>query len=288
MRRLIERLTPWPRRHRIGRYTLRLTRDHPLPRFLAAFPGYDRFLPHLARTLPEGASAIDIGANLGDTVAALADANPGLRLLAVEPAAAFLPLLRANIAAMAAETPALSVEIVEAYVTAGPPPSGLAAARGTAHAVAGGGGAGPATLTLDALAARALSEVALVKSDTDGHDWSVLASGPRLLAEIRPDLFFECEVGTDPAAPARYGDRLRALRAAGYAAFHLFDNYGGHLCRIADPAPVEEILAYVVRQNAGRAARSLWYLDILAVRPEREAAARAALAAFEAEIAGRG
>lgn len=277
---LLGRLRPGPRLYAVGGVEIALTPDHALPRYQQAHPGYDRFLPHLARTLPQGAGVIDVGANVGDTLAALAGARPDLGFVAVEPSPDFLPLLHDNIARMRALRPDLRVEVIEAFLSDGLGLSGLSGGRGTARAVAEGGDA--RNVTLDEAAARAPAPVALVKSDTDGYDWSVLGSGPRLLHETGPDLFFECEIGETADGPERHARLCRALAEAGYGLFHVFDNFGGPMLRLTDPAPLAELFAYVRAQNAGTLTRTIHYVDVLAVRPGRAEAADAAVAAFSA------
>ena len=54
-------------------YQLCLPKDHLLPHYQREHRLYDRFLPFVARALPAGTAAIDVGANCGDTLAAMDD-----------------------------------------------------------------------------------------------------------------------------------------------------------------------------------------------------------------------
>src|SRR5215203_6027449 len=72
-----------------GDVEIDLPGNHPLPRYQRDYPLYDRFLPMLVSRLPDTAQIIDVGANCGDTVAAMYAANPRLRYLAIEPDPAF-------------------------------------------------------------------------------------------------------------------------------------------------------------------------------------------------------
>src|SRR5690242_13782082 len=104
------------RDYRIGRFRLTLTRDHALPKYQARFSTYDRFLSVLAKHLEPQGTVVDVGANVGDTLAAIASASPGLHFLAIEPDPVYSSLLRENVTRMRAVEPNLSIEIVDAMI----------------------------------------------------------------------------------------------------------------------------------------------------------------------------
>src|SRR5206468_3276385 len=75
--------------------------DHPLDRFRVKAPLYDARLPRLSRLLGDaapGAAAIDVGANIGDTIALCRLEGCELRFVAVEASDVYLQFLRANMA----------------------------------------------------------------------------------------------------------------------------------------------------------------------------------------------
>lgn len=55
-----------------------------LPKYKQAYPNYNRFLPHLAKHLKDSDFVVDIGANVGDTLAAMYRANDSLRFICTE------------------------------------------------------------------------------------------------------------------------------------------------------------------------------------------------------------
>jgi len=73
--------------------------EHPIDRFRRSNPLYDRRLPVLARLISEaapGTAAIDVGANVGDTVALCRLAGSDLHFVAVEASLAYLKFLLLN------------------------------------------------------------------------------------------------------------------------------------------------------------------------------------------------
>lgn len=65
--------------YKVKNFDLQIPIDHRLPLYQSQFANYDRFLPHLAKQLDSNDLVIDIGANVGDTVAAMLLENPNLR-----------------------------------------------------------------------------------------------------------------------------------------------------------------------------------------------------------------
>jgi FkbM family methyltransferase len=272
------------RGYRVGKFDLELTGDHALPKYQAQFSTYDRFLPVLAKQLTSQSTVVDVGANVGDTVASIASANPSLHFLAVEPDPVFSELLRNNITRMLSAEPGLAIEVVQALIADDLAIVGLEGGRGTSHAVVddqSGKSAPFATMSLDdLLLPRKPEGVSLIKSDTDGFDWSVIDSGRSFFAEFRPMVYFECEVGKRGEYLEKYSKALGMLLSNGYVDFHVFDNFGGYLGLFYDSECMKGLMRYVAAQNAGRIHRTLYYMDILAVAREHTSAAAKAVNSF--------
>lgn len=243
---------------------IRLPANHRLPEYQRAHPLYDRFLPRLAAALPAGAHVVDVGANVGDTLAAMHAANPALAFTCIEPDARFGACLDANIARLRARDPGLQVTVGRAMVGKAVASAALAGGGGTAHAKPG---QGMATTTLDALVT---APVTLLKSDVDGFDWDVLDSAEALIARDEPLLFFECLLDS-AVQKAGFEATIARLAGQGYADWSVFDNFGGFMGRAATPAPLFALLDYVWQQNQGTASRTIWYVDVLAATPRHRA-----------------
>jgi FkbM family methyltransferase len=259
-------------------FSIRLPAGHMLPTYQRLHPRYDRFLPHLAGWLPAGRTIVDVGANCGDTLAAMAPRCPGAHYLCIEPDPQFFAFLQGNLERMQAALPALRVQCVQALVGKALASATLEGSGGTRHARPGAGGM--ATRTLDAIVRElAAPAVSLLKSDVDGFDHDVLASAAGLIERDRPLLFFECDPDTD-SQRAGYAAVLGELAARGYTHWTAFDNFGEVMLAYTEPAQIVQLLDYVARLDAGRSTRSIYYVDVLAAGPRDEAVARQALDAY--------
>jgi FkbM family methyltransferase len=269
IRRSLAGLRPAPEQLlQVGPVPIALPPGHMLPVYQKQHPRYDRFLPHLARLLEPGAGVIDVGANCGDTLAAMAAANPALRYLCIEPDAGFMAYLERNLKALRTTWPQLAVHTAQALVGLAVSGVALEGSGGTKHAKPGAGGM--AATTLDALLAQSgFGPVRLLKSDVDGYDHDVIASAPELLARDAPMLFFECHFA-DAAQRGAYERSVDALAQSGYRHWTVFDNFGEVLLASARPEQMAQLFEYVERQNRGRSTRTIFYFDVL-VATERDA-----------------
>lgn len=93
----------------IGKHVISIPGDHNLPAFQGAHRLYDRFLPVLCSKLPTSGIIVDVGANIGDTVAAVMQvcSNP---IIAIEGHRPYFDLLRANLDRIDAERRVTALE----------------------------------------------------------------------------------------------------------------------------------------------------------------------------------
>jgi FkbM family methyltransferase len=236
--------------------------DHGLPFVLSDCPRFGAPLAHLVRAMEkERVAVVDVGANIGDTVALLEEAAPGkCAFLCVEPDEDFARLCAANVHGLA------DVALERCFVA---DDEGLALAPahhgpGTATAVPVARAAAP-TRTLDTLAepfAARHGGVDVVKVDTDGFDAKVLRSAPRLLERYAPALFFELH----PALWRAAGEDPRAIFAFlarfGYEHFVFFTNRGEVHARVS--APGAEFLDAAIALSLSRRATDDFHYDVLA------------------------
>ena len=97
----------------IGKRQLALPLSHDLPIHRARHPDYSLNLGRIAAALDEvrgGAPIVDIGANVGDSVAIIRDCVPDAPILCIEGDAQFLPYLRHNVRDL------VGVEVAPVYV----------------------------------------------------------------------------------------------------------------------------------------------------------------------------
>ncbi|MDB5850739.1 MAG: hypothetical protein JWP29_4491 [Rhodoferax sp.] len=245
-----------------GDFSIRLPAGHRLPLFQLRHPKYDRFLPHAAKYLEKRATVIDVGANCGDTLAAMVDFNQQLDYVCIEPDDRFFDFLTSNIEVIQRRFPALQIQSVKSLVGQNVNNVSLEGTGGTKHAVVGSGT--QQSRSLDAICAElALGNVRLLKSDVDGFDYDILDSAHATIAAQHPLLFFECQCDFD-YQKAGYTQTMAWLQSAGYGHWTVFDNFGEVLLRTGDITLIFQLMEYTWRQHQKTSTRTIYYYDILA------------------------
>jgi FkbM family methyltransferase len=262
-------------KHRYRNFSIRLPADHLLPFYQSMHGTYDKFLPHLVRYLQPDATVIDVGANCGDTLASMYDANDRLSYMCIEPDEVFFECLSENALRMRSSNPGASIRLYKALVGKGVSRAALEGSGGTKHAVLVDESVQSLkaipSATLDSLVLPMQSgRVELLKSDVDGFDFDVLDSAANLIAEHLPILFFECHFG-DLNQKHGYQTTIAALQRSGYRAWTVFDNYGDVVLRTREIDALFQLFDYIDRQNAGLTTRTIHYFDVLAGTERHEA-----------------
>lgn len=232
--------------------------SHDLPINRAHFPDYSANLGHTAaaiarhRRLDRPVSVIDIGANIGDSVAIVRSATDA-EFLCVEGDTTFLPYLKRN-------TTGLPVEIAENYLqSADVSLAGTSVVRhsGTAR-LAERGGANATTrsaadvATIGEILDRhpSFTSADLVKIDTDGHDAGIIRAMASWLVDARPIVFFELDPRlTESVGGGRVEVVFETLYACGYRTLLAYNNVGRALGSHALDDP--DLPACVTRLGTG-------------------------------------
>ena len=260
-------------RMRVGKHGLDMPLSHQLPLYLHESESYDRVLPRVAKALRATGSVriIDVGANVGDTAALVADAVADAELLCIEGSARYFPLLEANV-----QRRAIRAICERSYCGEGDGGIVLSAEEQdgngrlyTPRSFRPGKGVAREAriLSLDTLLLGypRFRDAELLKTDTEGFDLQVLRGARELLVRTRPVLFVEYhpqllrEAHDDPRGLAPL------LTAAGYRHAVAFTNLGRMHSRIdlLQPDAVTELDAQI---NL----REVHYFDLLVAPPERE------------------
>lgn len=233
----------------IGGKSLLVPWTHALPDILRGHPRYETELERLAAHIygAEGRLVmIDVGANVGDTIARLPPFS-GAKFLCIEPSPRFFGFLVRNYLHDPAVTP------VQALV--GESNGGAANVDeirgGTGHVVAAAGGEIP-MFTVDHLVTihPAFAGANLLKVDTDGFDLNVLRGATGLLRSARPCLHIEFSPREWRAyGHSTLGEALTLLADFGYAELLCYDFQGTFLVRDFTAAPklIERIGDYAER-----------------------------------------
>jgi FkbM family methyltransferase len=246
-----------------------------LPFYQSMHGTYDRFLPHLVRYLEPNTTIIDVGANCGDTLAGMYDANDRLNYICVEPDEDFFGYLSENVLRIRNSNPGASIRVYQSLVGKSISQAALQGQGGTKRAVQVNepmaAAKSIASVTLDSLVPSIQSGgVQLLKSDVDGYDFDVLDSAEQLIAEHVPILFFECHFG-NLNQKSGYQATIEGLQRGGYREWTIFDNYGDVVLRTREIETLFQLFDYVDRQNAGLTTRTIHYLDVMTSTERHEA-----------------
>jgi FkbM family methyltransferase len=227
--------------------------SHELPKYLSRYPNYMRNLWLLAglvdRKYP-GAVAIDIGANVGDTVAVIRKES-SLPVICIEGNELYLNYLKENIKEFD------QVLIAPFYVgDENAAKLKVIAEQGTAKLVSteSGDAIGFKPLSVIYEEASFSARVGLIKVDTDGFDLKILLGSRGFLEQHHPILFFEYDPHLfDSKDTHQYQRLFRMLAEIGYQSALEFDNFGNFcsVISLADDVALEELTARYAGQPFG-------------------------------------
>ena len=243
-------------------FSILLPAGHLLPTYQEHHPSYDRFLPHLARYIDESSTIIDVGANCGDTLAAMAATNPKSTYICIEPDDVFFRYLTSNIERIKEVIPGLDVKAVKSLVGKNIGDVMLHGTGGTKHAVVGAGNRSARSLD-ELLQDSSCPPIKLIKTDVDGFDYDVMDSAEELLKRWHPILFFECQYEFEYQKEG-FKKTIAWLKVQGYGSWTIFDNFGEMMVKASSIEQIFQLMEYVWRQNQKMATRTTYYFDILA------------------------
>lgn len=262
------------RDHKVGRHLISLPPGHRLDTHQETFLHYDKQLPLMVALMAgkhPDVVVIDIGANIGDGLAAIRGWS-GVKVVCVEGVQAYFDVLCVNAQRVGGDN-----VLLKCFV---------GAQRGTvaANEVQVGNGTGRLRQTHETsppLQSGALSDVVLLsdvgaragienrpwflKIDTDGGDFDIIRGNIDTIAKTTCAIFFEY----DPALAHVSGvETIRALAAIGFDHFLVFDNFGNALGLVAEQYADRfvEIESYLKSCSSGGGGAN--YVDVLALRGE--------------------
>lgn len=254
------------REHQVGRHTITLPPGHRLDVFQHRWKRYDKALGEIAsviqRKYPD-LTAIDIGANIGDS-AALICRDIDVPVLCIEGNKTFLPALKGNLARLG-----LDAEIEESFVGA---ELGYVADThvNTKHGTAFITKAGQVSHDQPGTVTKRLSSIVdqrprfalakLLKIDTDGFDFSIIHSAADFIESARPVVFFEYILSNSEEDERSSLAAIDSLVALNYKHHLVYDNFGNFMISVTSRQSFVELNTFL-RSNIQNGT-AIHYLDV--------------------------
>jgi len=254
--------------YHIGPHKIILPKDHPLDSYQRTFPRYDIALGEIARAIiakyPH-ATAIDIGANIGDS-AALICKYQSMPVLCIEGNVRFIPFLREN-----ASRIGNNIFIENSFVGI----NGMAVdrvrieeKRGTASILdAVQANKGKDTIPMRSLDAilkdfPAFSKSKLLKIDADGFDFQIISNSLGMIRALQSVIFFEYAPNLSKKGDQESLSAIRSLTDADYYNFIVYDNFGNYLISINEVDQFADLNIYLRSNEANETI--VYYFDVCA------------------------
>ncbi len=174
-------------------YSIRLPAYHMLPIYQQSYPMYDKFLPHLVSYLLPSDTVVDVGANVGDTLAGMVERNLTVNYICIEPDDLFFRFLQQNILRIKQCKKDLKVKSIQSLVGKDVATVTLEGRGGTKHAVVSYDGRIKSQQLDQLLEGLEPASIRILKTDVDGFDFDVINSSFSVIREHKPLIFFECQ-----------------------------------------------------------------------------------------------
>ncbi len=264
LRKLIVLLFHDPRcRLPIHNHMLYLPSSHALPTYLRECTYYDKLPKRIGQKILElngQIIGIDVGANIGDSIAAFQISNNDL-FLAIEPNPHFAKYLHLNWGTFD------NIIISESLCSSdcGEVNGEFNEKNGTASIQTLKGDEKIVCATLDQIIEEnpIFSKANLLKVDTDGHDFKVLNGAKKLIRQNQPTVLFECDIFNNDNYMSEVIEVLKLFKEANYAHAILYDNYGYLIGKysIQNTNRIRDLLLY-------QSISTFQYFDILLMNEE--------------------
>jgi FkbM family methyltransferase len=268
----------------VGSHYLRLPQDHPLDAYQAQWHRYDTSLGYIARQIfhkyPHS-SCIDIGANVGDT-AALIQLYQDVPVLCIEGNPEFLQYLDFNAAIVG------NIAIERCFVGEDGATVNLhqiSSQNGTASIFNALSSASIVPAHSENLVAKSqavnslfsilkkhdsFQNAKLLKTDTDGCDFSIIQQSIDVIVKLRPVIYFEYDISFKREGYTEALETIELLFANGYHKFIVYDNFGNYLISFssANTDNFIDLNAYLISNHFKSGNIAIYYLDICAFTDE--------------------
>jgi FkbM family methyltransferase len=258
----------------IGGYRIRLAPKSKWPVYRSNFTLYDTALAEISQVLGvkfPALCAIDIGANVGDT-AALIRQYAEIPVLCIEGDRDVLPVLRENAAVLGR-----GVVIHESFVGSDDvtvnPALITDAGRNASLAQAAEPEGSVRLRSLEAILGEhpEFADAKLLKVDTEGFDFAIIAQSIDFITRAKPVILFEYDPHYHPEKTDSGIEMVHRLIDAGYSDFIYYDNFGNFLLHAdaRDTSTFRDLDLYLGSNRKHGIA--VYYFDICAIhRDDRD------------------
>lgn len=242
---------------------LKLPLSHSLPVYLKQFPFYDQLPRRISEYVHQKQghlNCIDVGANIGDTIASFYQEDTDT-FLAIEPNPKFSRLLSENWGWNK------NVTMVSDICSSGSDEGTflIQEKNGTASILRAGNGIKMSSRPLDEIVNDRpfAANANVLKIDTDGHDFEVIEGSNELLSRNLPVVLFECDAFENTNYVEDCLRTLNLLKRSGYNYFLLYSNFGYLMGRysLSDLSPFRNLLFYQLTSD-------FYYFDIIVMKDE--------------------
>lgn len=245
---------------RIGSFDLIANQAHQIENHLKQYSEYSRNLPRIATIVNEkwtNYNIIDVGANIGDTVALLRSESIDNKIYCIEPVKDYFDLLKHNTQQFLNiklfnywlsefnDHKLIGSELNESTKTA----LNVEIKSGTARQKTSGEATKFNVITLSQLVSNeSITNVKLLKIDTDGYDFKIIRGGLDFIKSQKPILFFEYDAFYLTESNDDGWLTLALLRdTANYEQALYYDNFGRFLCSFSlkNERQAKQLLRYI-------------------------------------------
>jgi FkbM family methyltransferase len=215
---------------KIGNYYLKHSYSHKLPFYLRDFPEYGIKMVNIANEVLikyKDLKIIDVGANIGDSVA-LIKSVINVPILCIDGDEIFFSLLKEN-------TRQFNNVVLEKVMLSDHKKMvnvNFHGLGGTSHIEENGKLSDFETLDLVLKRNKEFMHSRFIKVDTDGYDGYVLGGAEKYLSAVKPVIFFEYDPYFLNIAKYKPMDIFKLLIHYGYIYALIYDNTGKYICNL--------------------------------------------------------
>ncbi|MFN9407431.1 MAG: FkbM family methyltransferase [Dolichospermum sp.] len=264
------------KQYKVARHNLFFPHNHKLEQYQNTWKLYDRILGIIAKYVfvkyPD-TTAIDIGANVGDTAALIQEFQP-IPTLCIEGNPEYFSFLERNAQIIG------NIEIAYCFIGKDGETVDLekiVSQNGTTSINNALGKSGENISIMQSLASvieefSPFKNSKILKIDTDGLDLEIIRMSKDVIGNLKPVVYFEYDISFNIKNNSLHNalNILNFLRDLGYRRFMIFDNFGNHISSLYDYDQEHffNLTNYLVSNIYKSGQPAIYYFDICAFHAE--------------------